>query len=111
MTKLESQTEFIDIIHRHHGTARDAFDLMRIARALNKINLRLCNEDMSDAEYDRIKAREAKLEADAALIAKEFGVTIIPGSGDPRGFSLKLKLPDGRYNSFGGAEEGWGIPT
>lgn len=29
--------------------------------------------------------------------------------GDPRGFCLKLFLPDGTYNSWGGVEAGYGI--
>lgn len=29
--------------------------------------------------------------------------------GDPRGYVVKLKLPSGRSNTWGGAEAGWGI--
>jgi len=32
-------------------------------------------------------------------------------SGDPRGACVKLILPSGRWNSFGGAEEGFCVPT
>jgi hypothetical protein len=29
--------------------------------------------------------------------------------GDPRGYCLKITLPDGNYNTWGGAEDGWGF--
>lgn len=32
-------------------------------------------------------------------------------SGDPRGCCVKLILPSGRYNSWGGAEDGFCVPT
>lgn len=30
-------------------------------------------------------------------------------NGDPRGYPVKLQLPSGRYNTWGGREEGYGI--
>lgn len=30
--------------------------------------------------------------------------------GDPRGYTVKLFMPDGRYDTWGGAEEGLGVP-
>ena len=30
--------------------------------------------------------------------------------GDPRGFTVKLKLPSGASNTWGGSEEGYGVP-
>lgn len=32
-------------------------------------------------------------------------------SGDPRGFTVRLLLPSGTYNTLGGASEGYGVPT
>lgn len=29
--------------------------------------------------------------------------------GDPRGYVVKITLPNGAHNSFGGASEGWGV--
>jgi hypothetical protein len=31
--------------------------------------------------------------------------------GDPRGYVVKLMLKSGAYNTFGGAESGWGVPA
>lgn len=30
--------------------------------------------------------------------------------GDPRGYTVKVKLPSGVHNTFGGSEEGYGVP-
>lgn len=30
--------------------------------------------------------------------------------GDPRGYTVKLIMPDGRYDTWGGAAEGLGVP-
>lgn len=32
-------------------------------------------------------------------------------SGDPRGYTVKLLLPSGSFNTMGGLEEGFGVPT
>lgn len=49
-----------------------------------------------------------QLRAKVAALAARHGISLdFELSGDPRGFSLKLRLPTGRSNSFGG--EVWGI--
>ena len=30
--------------------------------------------------------------------------------GDPRGYTVKLQLPSGAHNTWGGSEEGYGVP-
>ncbi len=30
--------------------------------------------------------------------------------GDPRGYTVKVKFPSGAYNTWGGSEEGYGVP-
>lgn len=57
----------------------------------------------------RIERQEKQIERRMAEIAAELGVPIRFG-GDPRGYTVKLTLPSGRYNSFGGREEGYGVP-
>lgn len=43
-------------------------------------------------------------------MAESLGVTLELG-GDPRGYTVKLMTPkSGRYNTWGGAECGWGVP-
>lgn len=72
---------------------------MEIAR-LNKL------QDAWDA---RIEKKEKQIEARMAEICKPFNLPITFG-GDPRGYTVKVKFPSGRFNTWGGAEDGWGVP-
>ncbi len=58
----------------------------------------------------RVEHREQLLEKRIAAIVAELG----PGfgvhfQGDPRGNTIKIKLPSGRYSDQG--QEGYGVPT
>lgn len=93
------------------GMIPAARELMRLARRHGKIQERLCNEPdyngaikRSDANCERritelCKAEPIRCAVDAVI----FG-------GDPRGYTVKVRLKDGRYNTWGGAEDGWGVP-
>ena len=56
----------------------------------------------------RIEREEARIEKLLTAAASELGLVADFG-GDPRGYTVKLMLPSGRSNSFGG--EGYGVPT
>ncbi len=65
--------------------------------------IRLCNES------DYVDQREA-LRAEYKKICSKFGVEMAAVfEGDPRGCVFKVMLPTGRFNTLGGAEEGWAI--
>lgn len=57
----------------------------------------------------RCEKREQQLERRMKEIADKLGIEIRFG-GDPRGYTVRLMLPDGRYNTWGGAEYGYGVP-
>lgn len=63
-------------------------------------------QDQWDA---RIEKGEAQAEKRITEICAPFGIKPNFG-GDPRGYTVKLILPSGRYNTMGGAEDGWGVP-
>jgi hypothetical protein len=72
------------------------------------IQERWCNEEMSDRATARLEATEQRIEARITDLLAPYG--IIPHfSGDPRGFCVKLTLPDGAWNTWGGQECGFGI--
>ena len=61
----------------------------------------ICSSEIWVDQRPQLRAKVAKL-------AARHGVSLdFELNGDPRGFSLKLRLPTGRSNSFGG--EVWGI--
>ena len=95
--------------------AADKF--MKLARTLERINVRECNGYSSPNPYFRADLAEAKdrvararTEARLKDLCRHYGFGLNLG-GDPRGFAVKLILPTGRYNTWGGKEEGYGVPT
>ena len=78
----------------------------RLARSLERLAVKECNAGLSERE----KLRQTATTHTAEEMARLIGANAIVG-GDPRGYCLKLDLPTGRYNTWGGAEEGWGVPT
>lgn len=77
--------------------------LMMLGRRAQRNAENLCNvQDYVDKQDSIVKAVQKTL-TEAGVSAK-FKV-----GGDPRGYCLKIGLPDGSYNTWGGAEEGWGV--
>lgn len=90
----------------------DAAVLLRFAKRYAKIQERWCNDDMSGTPgaEDRLRAKEAQLEEIIRGIVKNMpSLTGVKFSGDPRGYCVKVIRKDGRYNTWGGADDGWGI--
>lgn len=56
-----------------------------------------------------IEKREPQIENRIRQIASELGLSVKFG-GDPRGFTVRVFFPDESYNTWGGKEEGYGIP-
>ncbi len=73
---------------------------------------RLAIKDASK-EYEKHQAwcnkRTEQLERRITEICQSIGVRPNFG-GDPRGYTVKLHLPTGAYNTMGGQEEGYGVP-
>lgn len=55
----------------------------------------------------RIEAESERMEKLLATAAQELGL-VANFEGDPRGYTVKLMMPDGKSNNLG---EGFGIPT
>lgn len=102
---------------------RAALLLMRHATTHGNLAVQTCNghpaqewnlpaaeiNKLQDAWDARIAKREAQVEARMRAILKPFGIVPTFG-GDPRGFTVKLKLPSGASNTWGGSEDGFGVP-
>ena len=80
-------------------------DLYSLALKCERNAENLCNipnwKDQRDDLRKRFKAICMNHRIDGQLSADV--------SGDPRGYCLKLHLPDGSYNTWGGKESGYGI--
>lgn len=115
MSKASEQTEFARIMGRETPTAKadDLNRIMRLAREHGRIAERECNGhqkpngDWDDEAAKRDELRSEKVEADIRAICERIGCKAT-FSGDPRGATVKLIVPSGYSNSFGG--EGICVP-
>ena len=126
-TRKETWTQLYHLLYQDHinyapenpdrsfAEMRQNVDLLfRYAANLSRIAERQCNGyqdwkgNWDQAAADRDEKREARIQAKVqAIVSRYSGVSVI-FNGDPRGYSIKL-LGLGTYNTFGGAEDGYGI--
>ena len=109
MTKEQAlaRAEAIKAVARNWPEVKDPArlqdDLHVLGIACQRNAEKLCNITDHKDERDRLRA---KLER----IGKKHGVKLeATVTGDPRGYVLKVKMPLGDYNTWGGAEDGWGF--
>lgn len=73
----------------------------------------VCDYDRADEQHrdtPRVQVQILRARQRIEAACKPWKIT--PNfQGDPRGECVKLMLPSGRYNSWGGAEEGFCVPT
>lgn len=86
-------------------------ELMRLSRRHGRLQERLCSEPDDDGRLGRMDERlEERIKA---LVSADPLACAIKGvilGGDPRGYTVKVLLRNGKYNTWGGAEDGWGVP-
>lgn len=63
-------------------------------------------QDKWDAYIDK---REAQIERRIKELAESIGCRVKFG-GDPRGYTVRVFFPSGKYNTWGGSDEGYGVP-
>lgn len=127
----KDREEFVAILSRECPlidavrVAQIAGRIMRHAATIGRLAEESCNghpmqgnahidaqrlNKLQDAWDARIERQEQAAQAHITKAAEELG--LVPDfGGDPRGYTVKIKLPSGRYNTWGGKEDGWGVPT
>lgn len=110
MSYAKDREEFMAVAGRNGLTVERCRALITHAQALELSNERECNEDMDEDTRFRLDLSDKAHQA--AIVKALEGTGIKPiWNTDPRGFAVKLLLPDGTYNSWGGREHGYGVPT
>lgn len=131
MATAKERQEFIDLFRTETVDSgkdwstriHDAKLLLRHVRTHGNIAVAQCNgpgDYVNQIPYPRAgeiytrheawcEKREGQIEKHMKQIADGYGLTINFG-GDPRGSTVKIHFPSGRYNTWGGRETGWGIP-
>ena len=87
----------------HVDARKLQLDLYKLALACEHNATELCNTTDHVDTRDELRTR---LEAVAAKHNIDLKADV---TGDPRGYCLKLHLPDESYNTWGGKESGFGI--
>ena len=80
--------------------------ILRNAATLDRLAVKQCNDPWTDCDERQVEQARARIDE----ACKPWGI-VAAYSRDPRGAVVKLLLPSGRYNSWGGAEEGFCVPT
>lgn len=77
-----------------------------------------CNRSLTKREEQEDAALDARLRELVAKMPKvrdektgKLASVRLKLGGDPRGAVVKLVMPDGRYDSWGGKEDGYCVPT
>lgn len=92
-------------------------EIVRKARQHHRLQIEECNGDLVDSRGGWDQWREwltAAVEKSERELRELIGGQVsnelrVEFGHDPRGNTVKLFLPSGRYNSWGGAEEGWRV--
>ena len=90
-----------------HYVVSMATEITLLARVLERLAVQECNGPELTPRQCRAQERTIN---DLRESLSPHGLQVRVG-GDPRGYAVKILLPTGRYNTLGGAEEGWGAPT
>lgn len=131
MATAKEREEFIAHLVADYCPAHSIYDICTAARALlrharthGNLAVDQCNgayyqltggrgpapsQERIDAWEAQREKREAACEKRIKEICAEFNLPVTLG-GDPRGYTVKVKLPSGAYNTWGGSEEGYGVP-
>ena len=110
MTRHTEIIEFLSQMHVNFGINADinaaAAKLITLATRAQRYNVLACNVGLTP----RQEKNAAHIDNQAQTVGAALHATIRT-NGDPRGYALKILLPNGAYNTWGGVEHGWGIPT
>jgi hypothetical protein len=77
-----------------------------VATRMHTIAEHACNRELSPREVREDGELDAAFKALCSYIGCRARL-----NGDPRGYVASVLFPDGAYNSWGGAECGWGVST
>jgi hypothetical protein len=115
MTK--EQLTFVSYVSREfsglppHLAGELAKRLMAVARKATRNAENLCNVPDYKDKRDEIEADVVEIFEDCCLPGRAHNNgRFFRVDSDPRGYCLRVFFPSGVYNSWGGKEDGYGVP-
>ena len=119
MATAKERAQFLAVLTREFperglmDIERIANSIMRNARTHGSLCVAECNgppsNDLADEWEQHVSKRKTAVIGRLRDLAAELGVRMDLG-GDPRGYTVKIHLPSGASNTWGGRECGWGVP-
>jgi hypothetical protein len=110
MSTKTARQEYIEALLADGVSLETAEAISKLAKEYQRLAEVGCSYDVGTEGREKIAFRQRVLEEQlrghigGSITGMRFG-------GDPRGFTVKLFLKSGKYNSWGGVEEGYGVPT
>lgn len=104
MSYQSERDAFIAQFVKEGGSLADARAILRDAATLQRLAVTACNRELTPSEEKRFGHAAGRVEHVAMNFKADIG-------GDPRGYVVKLHFPSGAYNTWGGKESGYGVPT
>ena len=106
--------QIVSEVQAKGGTNNEGVDLGRLilrnASTMQRLAERACSIEMNEKEAAREEKQDEACQLRINAACKLWG--IVPNyQGDPRGAVVKLLLPSGCWNSWGGKEDGFCVPT
>lgn len=103
----EERERFVGVWARNGGRYTPARLVLKYAKTIDREATAECNgEAITPLRQARLNQALRAIES----ACKESGFSVRFG-GDPRGYTTKIAFPDGSFNTWGGRDEGWGVPT
>lgn len=100
MSYRKDRDEFVAIMTQE-GVSLDAIEhVLKLAIRYHRIQERFCNDDMPAATERLFRGDERRIEGAVTAFLEPFNVTPV-FSSDPRGATIKLRVPSGRTNDWG----------
>lgn len=105
--QAQARAQAIAVVARNFPDVKDAArlqdDLYTLGIKCRRNAEKLCNEENYEDRRELLRSKLQKIKKKHGV---EFEATV---TGDPRGYCLKVIMPQGDYNSWGGAEDGYGF--
>ncbi len=104
MSELENARQTFRDLSNEGIPDSDIKYLLKLARQHHSLQERYCNNGWTEQE----EKTQNRVESTIREILKPYEIRA-KFTGDPRGFTVKLFLKSGKYNTWGGSCEGYGI--
>lgn len=103
---VDEKREFVQQMVKEGVSVEDADKILADANHVQRWAYVECCRELRADERELDEKAQARIRS----VVRKYGIEA-RFSGDPRGCCVKLVLKSGAYNTWGGREAGYGVPT